>query len=249
MKNHFRLAAAMTLSVAMLSGAASAAVTAAGGATADAGPSATSWDGLVRVPSKNLKLVYMLPGADFRAYTKVMIDTPEVDFVKGWRQKMNDSYDFNMGTTSKADALQIAAAYRKGFDDILVKAFEKGGYQIATAPGPDVLRVSTALFNLYIAAPETVTATNENSVRTSEAGSVSLLIEVRDSESGQVLGRALDAQVAGINDEYLPRSTVTNRADFGQIAEQWARTAVKGLDKLKELSPVDKQGAPRAAAK
>ena len=37
--------------------------------------SETEWDGLVRVPSQNIDGAYLAPGADFRPYTKVMLDT------------------------------------------------------------------------------------------------------------------------------------------------------------------------------
>ena len=33
-----------------------------------------NWDGLSKIQSKRFDAVYLLPGADFRAYTKVMLD-------------------------------------------------------------------------------------------------------------------------------------------------------------------------------
>jgi hypothetical protein len=42
----------------------------------------TTWDHLVRVESKNFGSVFVLPGADFRPYTKVMLDPTEVAFDK-----------------------------------------------------------------------------------------------------------------------------------------------------------------------
>ena len=36
-----------------------------------------NWDGLVEVKAKQLDLAYLLPGADFRPYTKVLLDEPE----------------------------------------------------------------------------------------------------------------------------------------------------------------------------
>ena len=49
----------------------------------------TTWDGLVRVESKKLRLVYLRPGADFRAYSKVMLDPTEVAFRKNWLRNYN----------------------------------------------------------------------------------------------------------------------------------------------------------------
>ena len=38
-----------------------------------------NWDGLVEVKPKRMDAAYLLPGADFRSYTKVMIDPSEVN--------------------------------------------------------------------------------------------------------------------------------------------------------------------------
>src|SRR5262245_11029369 len=37
-----------------------------------------TWDGLIKVKSKRADAVYLQPGADFRPYTKVMLDPTEV---------------------------------------------------------------------------------------------------------------------------------------------------------------------------
>ena len=48
-----------------------------------------NWDGLVEVKGKRLDAVFLLPGADFRAYKKVMMDPVEVAFVKNWARDYN----------------------------------------------------------------------------------------------------------------------------------------------------------------
>ena len=58
--------------------------------TAAAAPPA-SWDGLVQVKSQNADLLYLQPGADFRGYTKVVLDPTEVAFRKNWRLDYNSS--------------------------------------------------------------------------------------------------------------------------------------------------------------
>ena len=50
-----------------------------------------NWDGLVQIKPKRMDLVYVLPGADFRPYTKVMLDKTEVAFRKDWQRNMNDT--------------------------------------------------------------------------------------------------------------------------------------------------------------
>ncbi len=46
-----------------------------------------NWDGLVRVKPKRMDAAYVAPGADFRAYTKVMLDPAEVAFKKDWHAR------------------------------------------------------------------------------------------------------------------------------------------------------------------
>src|SRR6476659_6954938 len=47
------------------------------------------WDGLQRVASKRFDLAYLQPGADFRSYSKVIVEPTEVSFRKNWRRDYN----------------------------------------------------------------------------------------------------------------------------------------------------------------
>jgi len=190
-----------------------------------------SWDGLVRVPSKKLDLVYLQPGADFRGYTKVMLDPTEVAFEKNWRRNYNSS-THNLGSRVSDQELQeaitqgIAAA-----SDIFTDAFTKGGYQIVTAPGPDVLRVTTGIVNIRVTAPDRPTAGRSYSF-SNEAGSAALFVEARDSTTNALLGRAVDQRVIGDNYS-LWRTSVSNRGDFRDMVKTWAEITVRGMTELK----------------
>ena len=48
-------------------------------------------DDLYKVDSKKFDEVFLLPGVDFRPYTKVMIDDPEVAFERNWQRDYNRS--------------------------------------------------------------------------------------------------------------------------------------------------------------
>jgi hypothetical protein len=195
-----------------------------------------NWDGLVQVKSKRLDLVYLQPGADFRGYSKVLIEPTEVAFEKNWRR------DYNSGTRSlgsrvseedlqKAVTQGVAAA-----NDIFADAWTKGGYTIVDAPGADVLRVKTGIVHIRVSAPEQETAGRSYSFA-NEAGSATLFVEARDSLTGALLGRAIDQSIAGDN-SVAWRTTMTNRSDFRQLVEGWASAGVRGLAELKALSPI-----------
>src|SRR5215471_4268582 len=92
-------------------------------------------EGLVKVPSKRLAAVYLLPGADFKPYTKIMIDPVQVSFRKGWLKDINSSRGMTR-KVSEQDAQQIAEAMRTGFQDIFASEFKAKGYEIVNAPAP-----------------------------------------------------------------------------------------------------------------
>jgi hypothetical protein len=193
-------------------------------------------DGLVEVKAKRMDEAYLLPGADFRQFSAVMIDAPDVSFDKDWMRNMNETRNLSR-RVSKADAEKIAAATRSGLVEVFQEQFRKAGYTIATAPGADVLRLSPAIIKLYINAPD-VMAPDRSRTYTIDAGEATLVLKARDSVSGALLGMAVDRREARGTGTVTWTNSVTNRSDFRRLFQQWARICIKGLDELKASSPV-----------
>jgi len=150
-----------------------------------------TWDGLVQVKSKKFDLVYLQPGADFRAYTKVLIEPTEVAFAKDWQRDYNRS---TRALSSRVSDSDVEEALTKGVaaaTDIFTNAWTKGGYTVVSAPGPDVLRVKTGVVNISVTAPDRQTA-GRSYTFAGEAGYATLFVEARDSLTGALLGRAVD---------------------------------------------------------
>jgi uncharacterized protein DUF3313 len=194
-----------------------------------------NWDGLTKVPAKRLDAVYLLPGADFRAYTKVMLDPTEVAFQKNWLRDYNQQASFGR-QMSDADAQQLLDKVRTGFEQVFEKVYTNAGYPISTTAGPDVLRVRTAVVNLAVVAPDVMTAGRSRTF-SREAGGATVVLEVRDSQTGALLGRAVDSQSVGDDGSFI-RNSVTNRSDFERVFNRWAKISVDGLAELKERSPI-----------
>jgi len=205
------------------------AVSAIGVQAAPAAPEV--YEGLVKVRSKNLDTVYVLPGADFRAYTKVMIDAPEVKFKQGWIKDINRSRSVS-SRISDSDAQQIAKAMRSGFEGIFAAAFKAKGYEVAAAPAPDVLRLSPAIVNLYLNAPNPSGPGVRYSI-TVEAGEATFVLQASDSTTGALLGIAIDRRETRNRGYGMMATTGTNSADFEDLFKRWADICVKGLDALK----------------
>jgi hypothetical protein len=202
-----------------------------------------SWDGLALVKSKKLEAVYLAPGADFAPYDKVLLGPTEVAFAKNWVRDYNDSADLDH-RLSDSDAQRIMTAVRTGFQSILEKAFDKAGYTVVKTPAKDVLQLNSAVINLALTAPDT--QADFSTSYASSAGQATMILEARDSLTGALLGRALDAEVAG--DFWEQRNIVTNTADFDQVGDKWAKAAVTGLEKLRSNSSLAPPAPPKAAA-
>jgi Protein of unknown function (DUF3313) len=212
------------------------------GAVAGAEDAPDNWDGLVQIKPKRMDLVYVLPGADFRPYTKVMLDKTEVAFRKDWQKNMNDTRTVSR-KISDDEAAKIMAAASANFSDVWTKALEKAGYQVVSAPGPEVLRLSPAIANLYINAPDTMEAGRVRTY-TAEAGEATLILEARDSRTNALLGRVVDRRETRSSVAVQQANRVTNQADFRSLFSQWASIAGKGLEELKAVSPVPENLTP-----
>jgi hypothetical protein len=217
-------------------------IAAVGAASAADAPE--SWDGLVEVQAKKMDAVFLLPGADFRPYTKVMIDPTQVAFHKDWMRSMNQTQRDLSRRVTQEDADRILSAARSNFDDIFGEAFTKAGIDVVTAPGPDVLRVSTAVVNLYVNAPDIPTA-GRSYTFTAEAGEATLIIETRDSMTGALMGRVVDRRETRGTTGMQMTTSATNVSEFRALFKQWAGITVKGIDELKAHSPVPTDLKPK----
>jgi hypothetical protein len=204
-----------------------------------------SWDGLQRVPSKQFDEMWLMAGADFGAYRKVLLDPIEVSFRKNWERDVNRSGPPSARPrVTAAEAERIRRWMAEDFEAELRKELTAAGYVIAGEPGPDVLRLTPVLMNVQVNAPDATGRSYRMDVYMFEAGEATLALETRDSELGTLLARVVDRRRT---DEYrwLQFGTeATNRAEFREVFERWSRTMVEGLLALR-MMPAMKADAPR----
>jgi hypothetical protein len=203
--------------------------------------------GLVRVPSRQFEHVAVLPGTDFRPYAKAFVDPASVTFRSDWLKDMNANRIAVLQGTTRQDADGIAREVGSGLHAALVRALQKGGYEIAAQPGPGVMVLAPHLVKLYVNAPNSVTTALPGRVYTSSAGEGTFELTVRDSVSGRVLAHVVDARTIGdrgdLHGSMRSTTTVSNGFDFANTFDQWARGTVKTLDQLR-TAPTAAAGAP-----
>jgi len=191
-----------------------------------------NWDGLTLVKSAKFRYVYLLPGANFRPYAKVMLDPTEIAFKKNWARDYNNTKRSLSSRITDADVENAVQEGGKVATEIFSQAFSAGGFPVVTTPGDDVIRMRTAVVNLDVTAPDKMTS-GRSRTYAGEAGTATLVIEARDSVSNALLARVIDPQVAGDSGFMMSRSSVMNRGDFRELAQRWAKSTVSGLQQLK----------------
>ncbi len=185
------------------------------------------WDGLVRVSSKQLDHLYKLPEADFSGYKRVRLDPIEVEFDKSW--KPNASERSPSRRLNKDDIEKIKQALAEEFRKVFTEELTKNGYQVVNEDDDDVLRVSAAIANLYITAPEKMSAGRSRTYTTS-AGHMTLVAELRDSVTGKLMARAVDSVQGRDTGNFQITSSVTNMSSARTALSKWARILRQGLD-------------------
>jgi len=196
-----------------------------------------SWEGLIQIKPKRLDAAYLLPGADFRKYTKLMVDPVEVAFKKDWAEDYNRDAATLSQRLSQEDIERIANAAREEFTKVFSEAYHEAGLEIVTSPGADVLRVRPGIMDLYVTAPDNMSS-GRSRTYTQESGQALLFVELRDSTSGTLLGRGLDRRATRNTGRVQISNSVTNLSDFRALFKQWADMSVKGFNDLRAMSPV-----------
>jgi hypothetical protein len=187
------------------------------------------WDGLVRQTGTRLGAVFVRPDAQIVGYRSVMIDPVEVSFARNW--------DPNRGGRSQLNRLNAEdmAAIQTGLADLFRETFraelERGGYQLVDVAGPDTLRVSAAIVDLYITAPDTMSA-GRSRTYTANSGRMTLVAELRDSTTGEILARAVDARSARTGPTWTITNRVTNTTDARRAISVWATALRQALDEM-----------------
>lgn len=194
-------------------------------------------DGLTRVDKTKADLLYVRAGVSFAGYKKVVLLEPAVAFKKNWQANSNSTIEPTGHPVSDEGMAKMIATGKKMLTDEFSHRLTKAGYTLVNEPGPDVLAIKSAILELDVYAPDPDSQLGLfKKVYTEYAGEATLVIELYDSVTGQILARAYD-QTAGEYDSFA-RSTArthqTNLRDADYVINDWGRKLVKGLERAKE---------------
>ncbi|MBI2752812.1 MAG: DUF3313 family protein [Betaproteobacteria bacterium] len=183
-----------------------------------------AYEGLVPVASRNFDELYLRPDADLAGYRRVMVDPVPVELHPYWLRNMN--YTRNVSRwLGPDDARRIAEDASASLYSSVAEAFKARGYEIASAPEPGVLRVSPAISDLYVNAPDRHSPWRTKTF-TREAGDAALFLEARDAVTGTLLGRVVHHGRAQEMGRFSRANDVSNRFWFEAVFRRWAVNCV-----------------------
>jgi len=187
---------------------------------------ALSEGGLHKLKVKDIELAYARPGASLAAYKRVKLEPVEVEF----RQAKDPSRAGSAIRLSDEEREKVRSNVARVVQEEFARELQKSGsYQVTSDAGTDVLRVKPRILDLYVNAPDVGPGRTRTLV--SSAGEMTLVAELADSASGQVLARVADRRDAAKQGRlYLVNGTV-NEQEARKIAAGWAQILRKALDK------------------
>jgi len=187
-----------------------------------------SFDGLERVENSKVAKAYIDPNADFSVFKRVKILDPYVAFRRNWRRDQNRLRARNVRVR---DMERIRADVASLLATVFTEALEAGdGFEVVDVTGDDVLLLRPAIIDLDVSAPDTMSA-GRSSTFTTSAGAATLYLELYDSVSGDIIGRAADRQaIRSASDGISWRNRATNSADARRMFRRWANLLRSFLD-------------------
>ena len=161
------------------------------------------------IDSPNVKAAYLATDADFGKYNRLTAEDMGIYFPED-------------AAPSENDQQRIRQIFRDAF------LSELTDYQIVAEKGPTILAVQASLVDYRNATSADATVVRRELRNIVESGALLFLMELKDSESGEVLARAADSATAP---EFSNSTTTTT--DWNSVesaAGRWAELFRKFLD-------------------
>jgi len=196
-------------------------------------------DDLVDVKSRLYK-TKVKPGIDLSQFNAIFIE----DAVFQYRDVKDPGNTAQTRSRSGRLAYPINDTNRARFEELVGEVFDtelkNSKHFVETdKPGEGVLLVRGGLADIVSFVPPN--RAGNTAVYLSEVGQATLFLEIRDSETLEVLVRAVDRRQVRPNKTMLNmNSAPVNKAETKRVIKRWAQILVRGLDDLHEAGPLTK---------
>lgn len=184
-----------------------------------------NYEGLVNVRVRSLDIAQVRPDTVFSRYTGVILEPPRLAFRAPDRSALQ---------------FPLAEDQKQRFHDMLSSAFDSEfaglrNIELVDQPGEDVLELSVRVENITATVPPRRAGGGIfGSFALVAVGEVTLVLELRDSRTEELLARAVDINAvqgaATLRDDEM----VTRWEDIERLCSRWASMARSRLEALIE---------------
>jgi hypothetical protein len=205
----------------------------AGEPTVQTGPNAeTTFDGLVRVDNARFEAAWVDPDVDLTQYTKIIPGGAEFEFrsvqkMSASAARRSNETDFWISDTNRQRLIDTVT-------EVFTEELQKSKYFTVTdEPAPDALIIVGGLHDIVSQVPPEDVGRSEIWLRS--VGEATLVIELRDSLSNEVVYRAVERRAAEtVGNQMIRANTATTWAEVRRWARRWAVRLREGLDSVHE---------------
>jgi hypothetical protein len=215
------------------SAAAALVVGCSGQPTVQTGPDAeTTFDGLVRIDNSRFANAWIDPDIDLTQYSKIMPGGAEFQFRNV--QKMSAT----QARRSNENEFWISDSQRQRLIEVVSGVFEEElqrseHFTIVDEPGQDTLIIVGAIHDIVSRVPPAHIGRGE--IWLSSLGEGTLVIELADSLSGEVIYRAVDRRAAeNVGSQMIRANSASTWGEVRRWARRWATRLREGLDSIHE---------------
>ena len=181
---------------------------------------AVAAQGLQRVQARAFNFAYVRPGASLAGYDRLLLEPVDVDFRADW-------HPYRAGSLVRVDANErerlrtdVGRWVQRAFGDEL----QRGALKATDQPGPGVLRVKARVVDLYLG-DLGARLPGRSRVLTTSSGEASLVVELSDAATGEVIARVGDWEELRSGAQRVRTSDPTRLvSDVEAVAANWGRT-------------------------
>jgi hypothetical protein len=183
-----------------------------------------NFEGLATVPSRRFDLVQLRPQTNLGAYSRIVLQAPEL----AYRTPDRAAREFPV-TEEQKDQFRsnLVSAFNKEFADLRT-------LELVDEPGPATLALDIRVEDIVMTvAPSSVGRSGRAAALLEASGDAVIVIELRDSQSNEILARGVNSGAASGGALRTPEGELRTRFDSsGKIVEKWAAQARAGLENL-----------------
>jgi hypothetical protein len=200
--------------------------------TVQTGPDAEiTFDGLVRIDNSRFRNAWIDPDVDLTQYNKVMPGGAEFQFrsvqkVSSMAARRSNESEFWMSDSTKERLVETVS-------EVFAEELQRSEhFEVVDEAGPETLIIVGAMHDIVSRVPPDIVGRGD--IFLSSVGEATLIIEISDSLSGEVIFRAVERRAAERVGGATRSNSATNWGEVRRLARRWATSLREGLDSIHE---------------